>query len=65
VKSLNGTLVAKRKEKGLTQQEMADQIEVSRQYYTDIENGKRQPSVSTAKKIGEVLEVEWTIFFIN
>ncbi len=57
--------MSQRKEKGLTQQEMADEVGVSRQYYNDIENGKRQPSVTIAKKIGEVLEVEWTIFFTN
>lgn len=53
----------KRKEKELTQQEMAKKIGISRQYYNDIENGKRQPSVGTAKKIGKLLGVDWTIFF--
>lgn len=57
------TLSGKRNEKGFTQQEIADKIGVSRQYYNDLENKKRQPSVNTAKKIGEILDVDWTIFF--
>ncbi|WP_337969720.1 helix-turn-helix transcriptional regulator [Virgibacillus salexigens] len=60
---MNDVLVKKRKEGEFTQQEIATKIGVSRQYYNDIENKKRQPSVNTAKKIGELLGVEWTIFF--
>lgn len=59
------SIADKRKTKDLTQQEMADLIGISRQYYNDIENGKRKPSVSTAKKIEGVLGVDWTIFFTN
>jgi putative transcriptional regulator len=62
---MNSFLANKRKEKGLTQQVMANKIGVSRQYYNDIENNKRQPSVGTAQKIGEILGVDWTIFFTN
>ncbi len=62
---LNGCLVEKRKEKKLTQQEIADKIGVSRQYYNDLENEKRSPSVGLAQKIGDVLGIDWTIFFTN
>ena len=62
---MNGCLVEKRKEKKLTQQEIADKIGVSRQYYTDLENEKRSPSVGLAQKIGDVLGIDWTIFFTN
>ncbi|WP_445321747.1 helix-turn-helix transcriptional regulator [Oceanobacillus sp. FSL W7-1309] len=65
MKFLNGCLVEKRKEKKLTQQEIADKIGVSRQYYNDIENEKRSPSVGLAQKIGDVLGIDWTIFFTN
>jgi len=54
---------SKRKEKKLTQREVAKYLEVSRQYYNDLENGKRRPSVELSKKIGEVLDIDWTIFF--
>lgn len=60
---MNGCLVEKRKEKKLTQQEIADKIGVSRQYYNDIENEKRSPSVGLAQKIGDVLGIDWTIFY--
>lgn len=58
-------LAEKRKEKGLTQQEFAKEIGVSRQYYNDLENNKRVPSVQVAKKIGFLLGVDWTLFFEN
>lgn len=47
----------------MTHQDVADKINVSRQYYGMIENGERDPSVSTAKKIANTLEFDWTIFF--
>lgn len=52
-----------RKEKNLTHQDVANQVKISRQYYGMIENGERDPSVSTAKKIGSLLNFDWTIFF--
>ena len=56
-------LQVKRKSKRLTQQEVARIVGVSRQYYNEIESGKRSPSVQLAKNIGRVLGVDWTIFF--
>jgi len=53
----------KRKEFNLTHQEIADQINKSRQHYGMIENGERDPSVLTAKNIGTILKFDWTIFF--
>ncbi|MCM3663483.1 helix-turn-helix transcriptional regulator [Mesobacillus subterraneus] len=52
-----------RKELELTQQEVADKAKIKRQYYGMIENGDRTPSVSTAKKVSQVLEIDWTLFF--
>ena len=49
----------------LTHQNVADKVNISRQYYGMIENGERDPSVSTAKKIGSLLNINWTIFFWN
>lgn len=60
---MENILEQKRKERGLTQQDMADKIGVSRQYYNELENKKRQPSVTAAKKIAQILGLEWTIFF--
>ncbi len=52
-----------RTEKGLTQQELADECDVNRTTITNIEGGIINPSVKLAKKLGEILGVDWTIFF--
>ncbi|OPY59345.1 MAG: helix-turn-helix protein [Pelotomaculum sp. PtaU1.Bin065] len=46
-----------------THQQIADKAGVSRSYYTEIENGDKNPSVETAKKIAGALGFEWTKFF--
>lgn len=46
-----------------THQEVAVLAGVSRNYYTEIENGVKNPSVETAKKLAEALELDWTLFF--
>jgi len=60
---LGNTVATKRKKKNLTQEEVAKQLGVSRQYYNEIENNKKKPSVDLAKQISIILGVEWTIFF--
>lgn len=52
-----------REEKGINQAKLATKIGSSRAGYTNIENGKRKPSVELAKKIGCALGFEWTRFF--
>ncbi|ATP40728.1 transcriptional regulator [Solibacillus sp. R5-41] len=52
-----------RREKGLTQQDVADSGNFARTYYTMVEQGKRTPSVDIAKTIAKVLGFHWTIFF--
>lgn len=56
-------LVEIRVEKGLTQEEVANLSQITRAYYTQIENGYRAPSVSVAKRIAQALGFQWTIFF--
>lgn len=56
-------LVDIRLKKKLTQEQVAEKSEIERAYYTMIELGKRRPSVETAKKIANVLGIDWTIFF--
>jgi putative transcriptional regulator len=48
---------------GLTQEQVADEANIKRPYYTMIENGTRRPSVDVAKRIASVLNFKWTIFF--
>ena len=53
----------KRKAKGLTQRQVAEQCGFSPQLYGHIETGRRQPRVTVAKKIAKVLEFDWTLFY--
>ncbi|WP_409200280.1 helix-turn-helix transcriptional regulator [Methanobrevibacter sp. DSM 116169] len=48
-----------RKEKGLTQKELADKIGVSRQTFNAIENGKYSPTLDIAYKIAEAFDKEY------
>lgn len=48
---------------GLTHEEVADGAEISRSYYTNIENGTKTPSVKAAKSIAKVLGFPWEKFF--
>ena len=56
-------LKVKRASKGYTQEELASLVGVTKEYYNMVENNKRTPSVSTAKKISEILGIEWTSFY--
>lgn len=61
--SNRGWLKALRFQKGLTQQDVAENAQIERSYYTMIETGRRKPSVLVAKAIGSTLGFDWTIFF--
>lgn len=56
-------LKAFRIEKGLTQEHLAKMCEVQRTTITMIEIGENKPSVELAKKLGNVLKFDWTMFF--
>ncbi|MCY8504518.1 helix-turn-helix transcriptional regulator [Bacillus atrophaeus] len=49
----------------MTQEEVANEAEIKRPYYSQIESGVRRPSVQVAKKISEVLGFDWALFFEN
>lgn len=49
--------------KKLTQLGVANACEISRSYYTHIESGNKTPTVDVAKKIANVLDLQWTNFF--
>lgn len=51
------TLMAYRKQKGLTQQEVADRLGMSLSGYSRIESGKRGTSVETLRKLAEIYGV--------
>ncbi len=48
-------LVAARKKAGLSQGEIARRVGVSRQFYSMVENGVKNPSLEVALRIADVL----------
>lgn len=52
-----------RTSKHMTHEDVATESKISREYYTMIENGTRNPSVTIAKRIAATLECDWTLFF--
>ncbi|MFB6471250.1 helix-turn-helix transcriptional regulator [Paenibacillus glucanolyticus] len=47
----------------MTHEQVAEKAEISRSYYTNIENGTKTPSVKAAKSIAIVLGFPWENFF--
>ena len=56
-------VIQARKNKGYTQKNVADMAKITEEYISLIESGKRKPSVKVAKKLGAILDIQWTIFF--
>lgn len=56
-----------RLEKNLTQQDLADMTDISREYICDVENERRNKhiTISLLGRISEALNVEITKFFIG
>ncbi|MBQ7046249.1 MAG: helix-turn-helix transcriptional regulator [Oscillospiraceae bacterium] len=52
-----------RQAKGLKQVNVARLAEITAGAYRNIEAGRRNPSVKCAKKIGEIVGVDWTLFY--
>lgn len=58
-----GLTVARcREERGLSQAALAREVGISRPYLTQIENGARLPSDTTAMKIMAALDISWESF---
>lgn len=56
-------LEAIREKEELTQSDVSKKVGIAQATYCNIENGKRSPSVSVAKRIAAVLGFDWTRFF--
>jgi putative transcriptional regulator len=65
VKKLKKRLVDYRKESGMSQQELADIVGISRNYISEIENGVKRPSGPVALRLAETLGFDMSIFFEN
>lgn len=49
--------------KGLSQEEVSKSVDIAQASYSNIEGGKRKPSVPVAKRIAAVLGFDWTRFY--
>lgn len=59
MKKTIGTVIGeKRQEKQLTQHDLSLRTGLSRNYISDIENGRYAPSVASLSKIASVLEID-------
>lgn len=52
-----------RTERGLTQEQLANESGVQRTTITMIELGENKPSIELAKKLGEIFNIPWYDFF--
>ena len=57
LKQFGGRIAELRRKRNLTQEELADRVDLHRTYIGYIEQGKRNPSVSNIHKIAKVLKV--------
>jgi len=62
---MNNRVKELRKEKGLTQEDLAEVIGVSRQTVNAIEKQKFDPSLNTAFKMAKLFELPIESIFIN
>jgi DNA-binding XRE family transcriptional regulator len=58
-------LIERRKELGLTQEQVAEKSGITRAYYTNIEAGRKDPSMGVAKKIADALITTVDKIFFN
>ena len=56
-KKLGQNLKRIREEKGMSQGDICRALDIDRGFISSIENGKRNPTLSTIKKIADVLQV--------
>lgn len=56
-------LVAIRREKGYSQKEVADSVQIAQPSYCNIEAGKRRPSPEVAMGIAKKMGFDWKQFY--
>lgn len=62
---MNNTIKQLRSERGLSQQELADSLAVSRQTVNSLENGRYDPSLPLAFKIARFFSLRIEEIFID
>jgi len=63
LKKFGKRLAEIRKDKGITQERLAEMVDVHRTYIGFIEQGKRNPSIGNINKISKVLKVRLSELF--
>jgi DNA-binding XRE family transcriptional regulator len=58
-------LIERRKQLSLTQEQVAEKSGITRAYYTNIEAGRKEPSMGVAKKIADALLTTVDQIFFN
>lgn len=56
-------LIHLRKKAELTQQQVADSANISRNYYCEIEKGEKNPSGPVASRIANILNFDMSLFY--
>ena len=56
-------LKEKREAKGMTQEQLAQKLGITRQAVGMYENGINKPAVDIAKEIGKELDFDWTLMY--
>jgi putative transcriptional regulator len=64
VKDLNNRLRELREQQGITQEELAARVRVSRQTIISLENGKYNPSIVLAHRLAKVFQLQIENVFI-
>ena len=54
----------RREELGISQKELAERAKISQSFLCDIEQGRCKPSIDTAVKLAEVLEITDIRFWV-
>ena len=56
--SIEYVLKSAREKSGKTQQQIADEANVSRAYYADVERGRYTPSLKLLSRLGSILNID-------
>ena len=59
----NLNIKEKREQLGISQKELAEKVGISQSFLCDIEQGRSKPSIDTALKIAEALNIDDIKFF--
>jgi len=64
-KKIGKKLAEKRKQKGITQQKLAEMTDINKNYVGNIERGEKHVTIATLNKIATVLNCPMKYFFCD